>query len=236
MHGLAERGILVAVEHVKAHRTQKEKQTMSQFDKFVTEGNEKADELAQPGAMLDEGFMAEATAETMQQEREEVYAALQYAARFHCLVEEWKDCEELRPKPKEKWVLWQKKSENVKHRTEWCAEADRYRCMRWERGSKRTKMPGKCTRPKFLSWSLEKWRRRHHVGGHDVVRRVDRRRKALIWCRQCSGYARQRMGPKLMNCCKPEPMGTQGYGKIPKMIQVLEDGRVPAKEARNWRD
>ena len=31
-------GISVVVEHVKAHRTQKEKKTMSQFDKFVTEG------------------------------------------------------------------------------------------------------------------------------------------------------------------------------------------------------
>ena len=40
------------------------------------------------GAMLDEGFMAEARAKTMQQEREEVYVALQHAASFHCLVEE----------------------------------------------------------------------------------------------------------------------------------------------------
>ena len=77
---------------------------MSQFEKFVTEGNEKAGELAKVGAMLDEGYMAEAKAETMQQEREEVYAALQYAASFHCLVEQWKDCEELLPKPKAKWV------------------------------------------------------------------------------------------------------------------------------------
>ena len=109
MHGLAERGILVEVEHVKAHRTKKDKKTMSQFEKFVTEGNEKADELAMAGAMLDEGFMAEVTAETMQQERGEVYAALQYAAGFHCVVEEWKDCEELRPKPKEKWVFVKKR-------------------------------------------------------------------------------------------------------------------------------
>ena len=43
------------------------------------------------------------------------------------------------------------------------------------------------------------------------------------------------MGPKLMNCCKPEPMGTQGHGKMLKRIQVLEDGRVPAKEAQNWK-
>ena len=45
LHGLVERGILVEVEHVKA------------------------------GAMLDEVFMAEARAKTMQQEREVVYVA-----------------------------------------------------------------------------------------------------------------------------------------------------------------
>ena len=33
------------VEHVRAHRTKKEKENMSQFEKFVTEGNEKADDL-----------------------------------------------------------------------------------------------------------------------------------------------------------------------------------------------
>ena len=82
-------------------KTKKEKKNMSQFERFVTEGNEKADELAKAGAMLDEGFMAVANAKTMQQEREEVYAALQYAARFQRLVEHWNDCEGLRPKPKE---------------------------------------------------------------------------------------------------------------------------------------
>ena len=38
------RGILVEVQHVEAHRTKKEKTIMSQFERFVTEGNEKADE------------------------------------------------------------------------------------------------------------------------------------------------------------------------------------------------
>ena len=57
---------------------------MTQLERFVTEGNGKADELAKAGAMLDEGFMAEARAETMKQERKEVYVALQYAASFHC--------------------------------------------------------------------------------------------------------------------------------------------------------
>ena len=43
------------------------------------------------------------------------------------------------------------------------------------------------------------------------------------------------MGPKLMNCGKPEQMGTKEYGKMLKRIQTLEDGRIPAKEANNWR-
>ena len=93
LHLLAAREIAVEVEHVKAHRTKKDKKETSQFEKFVAEGNEKADEFAKAGAMLDEGCMAEARAKTVQQESEEVYAALQYAASFHCLVEEWTDCD-----------------------------------------------------------------------------------------------------------------------------------------------
>ena len=56
----------------------------------------------------------------------------------------------------------------------------------------------------------------------------------LIWCRKRSGYARQSMGPKLMNFCKPEQVGTKEYGKMLKRIQILEDGRILAREARNW--
>ena len=76
---------------------------MSPSENFITEGNEKADELAKEGAMLDEGFRAQARGSTIQQEREEAYAALQHAISFHCLVEEWKDCKELKPQPEEKW-------------------------------------------------------------------------------------------------------------------------------------
>ena len=71
----------------------KERKICRIFEKFITEGNKKADELAKGGALQDTGFMAEARPETMQQEMEELYAALQYAARFHCLVEEWTDRE-----------------------------------------------------------------------------------------------------------------------------------------------
>ena len=142
LHSLTARDMTVEAEHVKAHRTKKEKKDMSHFQKFVTDGNEKADDLAKTTAMLDEGFMAEARAETLQQEREEVHAALQYAASFHCLVEEWKDCEELKPKPKEKWTFVDQKREETKHRTEWCAETNKCRCMRCGKSSKYMKMPG----------------------------------------------------------------------------------------------
>ena len=92
------------------------------------------------------------------------------------------------------------------------------------------RMPRKCTEPKYLSKHLGKWAKRY-LGGHDLVRSVDRQGETLIWCRKCSGHARQRMGPKLLNCCKPEHAGTKKHGKMVKRIQTLEDGNVPAKEA-----
>ena len=73
-------------------------------------------------------------------EREELYVSLQCAASFHCLVEEWKDCEELRPKPKEQWIFVDKRRERMKHRTEWCAEAKRCQCVRCGEGSNYMKM------------------------------------------------------------------------------------------------
>ena len=79
------------------------------------------------------------------------------------------------------------------------------------------KMPGKCTGPKYLSF---------FENGESVTLVVmDRQGEVLIWCRKCSVYARQRMGPKLKNCCKPEQVGTKEYGKRLNRIQVLEDGR-----------
>ena len=43
------------------------------------------------------------------------------------------------------------------------------------------------------------------------------------------------MGPKLVDCCKPEQMGTKEFGKMMKRIKLLEEGTVPAKETKNWR-
>ena len=98
--------------------------------------------------------------------------------------------------------------------------------------SKYMKMSGRCDGPKFLSKRLDKWGRRH-LGGHDLVRRMDRQGEVLIRCRKCSGYARQRMRPKRTNCCRPEQMDTKEFGKMMKRIQILEEGTVPAREAKN---
>ena len=43
------------------------------------------------------------------------------------------------------------------------------------------------------------------------------------------------MGPQLTNCCRLEQMDTKEFGKMVKRIQIFEEGRVPAKEAKNWR-
>ena len=49
------------------------------------------------------------------------------------------------------------------------------------------------------------------------------------------GICEAKKGPKLINCCRPEQMDTKEFGKMVKRIQILEEGRVPAKEAKNWR-
>ena len=88
------------------------------------------------------------------------------------------------------------------------------------------------------------------MGGHDIARIIDRKGEVMIWCRKCSGFARQRMGPKLMNCCKPEQVGTKEYGKRLKRFHVLGRKRIwqdvetnpspwrgqdPARESRKWK-
>ena len=91
LHRVHQEGILVEVEHIKAHRSEKEKQRISLFEKFITESNEKSDDQATYGAMVDGEVMAQLRGTTVQQQRAGVYAALQYAASLHCLWEDWQD-------------------------------------------------------------------------------------------------------------------------------------------------
>ena len=47
------------------------------------------------------------------------------------------------------------------------------------------------------------------------------------------GIREAKMGPKLVNCCRPELMGTKEFSKMMRRIHILEEGRIPAKEAKN---
>ena len=122
--------------------------------------------------MLDEWFMAETRAETMQQEREEVYAALQYAASFHCVVEQWKDCEELKRKLKEKWIFVDRKKGNEASNRVGVRKQKRYRCVQMHEDAR------KMYRTKILVEKFGKWGRQH-LGGHDLIRRMDRQGEVL---------------------------------------------------------
>ena len=51
-----------------------------------------------------------------------------------------------------------KTREGTKHRTEWCATANKYRCMKCERSNKYMKMQGTCAGPRYLSKKLGRWR------------------------------------------------------------------------------
>ena len=98
------------IEDVKANRSKKAMLDLSLFEeKFITEGNEKADEPAREVARLEGRNMAQVRAIPIQWEREEVHAALQYAASLHCLVEDWEDCEERRSKPEKKGCVTSKR-------------------------------------------------------------------------------------------------------------------------------
>ena len=46
-------------------------------------------------------------------------------------------------------------------------------------------------RTKNLIKKSGQWRRRH-LGGHDLVRRMDGQGEVMIWRRKCSGYSRQK--------------------------------------------
>ena len=112
--------------------------------------------------------MAQIRPIAVQQRRDEVYAALQYTASFHCLAEEWHGCEELKPTPNEKWNFVERKVEAKKHRMVWCAAGSQFRCMRCGRSSKHMKMPGKCEGPRWSGKNsdhmLNAWGRMH-LGG-----------------------------------------------------------------------
>ena len=190
---------------------------------------------------------------TVQQEREYVYAALHSAASFHCLVEDWKSCEELKPKLKEIWVFPNQKDEKEQHRTEWCAAANKYRCMRFGKSSRNIKMQRTCAGPKGCERTPNtsgKLRVKKHLGVHDMVRRADRNGESFIWCRKCAGYARQKNDESVQagengferkwEKCTDE---SQHSKRRRSLSRLREDGKVegqkeglPGRNIKDWEE
>ena len=112
-------------------------------------------ELAKEAAMMDEGFMAEARADTMRKERRSVRSP---AVRSQLSLFGGRHG---------KTVKNSSRSPRTKGRLSWTgierkqgidrsvfAAVSKYRCLRCGRGSKYVKMQGKCTGPKYF----EKWK------------------------------------------------------------------------------
>ena len=142
MHYLRLKETLIEGEHVKAHRTVKERQQMTLHEKFITEGSEKAGELAKEGAMLDEGFFSAGKSKHDPAGERRSVPILAVCSQLSLFGGR----KSFKPKSKEKWIFLNKKREAMKHQTEWCVTANKYRCMR----CKNLKMPGKWTGPKWL--------------------------------------------------------------------------------------
>ena len=127
--------ILVEVEQVKAHRTNKGTKEMSNLRSLsLVAMRKRMTWQRQEQCWTKDSWRKRQQRQSSKREKK-CTQPCGYAASFHWLVEEWKDCEELTLKPKAKWNYVDQKSVETKHRTEWRAEADKYRCMRCGRGT-----------------------------------------------------------------------------------------------------
>ena len=107
-----------------AHRTTQEKERLTVFEIWTAERNGKTGELAQRGADLHGGPLAEIRASEVTQARIEVSLAVEHVAHFLCLVNEWVDREDILPKEEHMEVCEQSEEAN-EHRMEWCVGINR---------------------------------------------------------------------------------------------------------------
>ena len=77
----------------RAHTTEKQRETMTQFGQYVTLGSDKAEKVAQTEAGCDGAVFAEVVAKDALAHRQHVYAAIRHTAKFHYRIAVWKDVE-----------------------------------------------------------------------------------------------------------------------------------------------
>ena len=97
------------------------------------------------------------------------------------------------------------------------------------------KMPRKSTGPKHVSEHLGKMEKATS-GRPRLGKKSGLARRSSDLVQKMLGLCEAETGPKLMDCCKPELLGTKERDKMLKRIQILEDGRVPAKKGQKLED
>ena len=150
------------------------------------------------------------------------------------MVEEWKDCKELRPKPKEKWTYVSEKGKAKKHRTEWCAAAIKYRCLRCGRSSNNLKMQGTCGRPTWLR-EVSK-----HKLGRWVKTLLGGEKSGSKWrgfnlAQKVFGLYAAKTRTKIDESMQADEHGHERVWEHMKSNLNPRRGRVPAKNARGWK-
>ena len=213
------------IKHFKAHRTEKDKKEMSHFEKFVTDGNEKADELAVAGAMLDEGFMAQTRAETVQQVRS-------FCSTQPVFIAQWRNGKTVKNSSRSQKESGQEKRGNkASNRMVCCCqEVSMHQVV--EDAVCTWKMQRNCAGPKYLSNNLGKWRKRH-LGRHENGKKNVQGGRSFDLVHKMFGLCETENGTELVIVASRSKWARED-GKMLKRILVLEDGRIAAKEARNW--
>ena len=156
-------------------------------------------------------------------------------------MEEWEDCEELKPGQKEKWTMVNKTREARMRRTEWCAAATKYRCIRCgssikHKGRYKRNVQDRNGCEKVPNTSREDWAN-HILGGHDTVRGVHRHGEALVWCRKEFGLCAAKTGT---NIDESMQTGENCYERIWENVKtdpnprrgMRESGKLKGKKRR----
>ena len=147
LHCLRAKEILIEVEHVKAHRTEKERQHRSLREKFISEGNEKADELANERSGVGWRICGAGKSKCHPARENRSVRSLAVCSQLSVLGVERLRRTQADVARKVDLLGQEKGRQRSVGR---CGVPHKYRCMRGGRGSKYMKMQCKCTVPKYI--------------------------------------------------------------------------------------
>ena len=117
---------------------------------------------------------------------------------------------------KKKWIYVDENREDVKHRTEWCAAASKYRCMKCGRCSKANVLGSKC-----LSKNLGRWEKATY-GRARCGKKNGQAGRSFDLVQNMLGLRTTENGTLTDDCCKLEP---SGYQRVRQDVKTISDSR-----------